>query len=144
MPPQRSTMLTLLSTNLSRSPRSQKSLIPSPFGVTRSAIVKSISVYIVSTLKLHCEVLPALSVAVYLTSVVPSENTSPGLCVEVNSTVPQPTDAVGSTHVTSVCPDEATKIVRSEGQSFITGEFPSVTITSNEHDDVFPLPSLAV
>ena len=50
------------------------------------------------TLKEHVDVLPAASVAVYVTTVVPNGKTAPGLLLLLNVTV-QLSEAVGGSHV---------------------------------------------
>src|SRR5690606_40733380 len=92
----------------------------------------------------HVAVLPAPSVAVYVTVVVPIGNTSPLLC-ELDNDTEQLSDAVGAVHVTTA-PHELASVLNviSVGQSAITGTSVSTTVTSNEHVAVLPAPSVAV
>jgi hypothetical protein len=53
------------------------------------------------TVKLQVVVLPAASTAVYVTVVAPSGKISPELCVEVNETTWQLSEAVGAIQITS-------------------------------------------
>jgi hypothetical protein len=52
--------------------------------------------------KLVEESLPWMSVAVYVTVVVPTANVSPGACDEVNEATSQLSEDVGASHVTTV------------------------------------------
>src|SRR5690606_40568457 len=92
----------------------------------------------------HVAVLPAPSVAVYVTVVVAIGNTSPLLC-ELDNDTEQLSDAVGAVHVTTAPHVLASVInVISVGQFAITGTSVSTTVTSNEHVAVLPAPSVAV
>src|SRR5690606_40724187 len=86
----------------------------------------------------HVAVLPAPSVAVYVTVVVPIENTSPLLC-ELDNDTEQLSDAAGAVHVTTASHELASVLsVIYVGQFAITGTSVSTTVTSNEHVAVLP------
>src|SRR5690606_33985141 len=88
----------------------------------------------------HVVVLPAPSVAVYVTVVVPIGITSPGSCVLVNVVPVQLSVNVGAIHVTTASHELASVLtVMSVGQFAITGTSVSSTVTSNEHVAVFKL-----
>src|SRR5690606_26260694 len=87
----------------------------------------------------HVAVLPAPSVAVYVTVVVPIGKTSPGSCVLVNVVPVQLSVNVGAVHVTTASHELASVLtVISVGQFAITGTSVSLTVTSNEHVALLP------
>ena len=94
--------------------------------------------------KLAVDQLPWMSVAVYVTVVVPGANVSPGLCVEV-IVEPQLSESVGSVHVT-VATQASASVFWSmfAGVPEMAGASLSVTVTSNEDVVVFPLTSSEV
>ena len=73
------------------------------------------------TLNEHVEVLPAASVAVYVTVVVPSANTSPGFLVEESVPPPQLSEKVGAVQLTVAWQDALAFIRILEGQPVMTG-----------------------
>ena len=94
------------------------------------------------TLNVHAEVLPAASVAVYVTGVVPSPNTSPGL---IGLEIVAQLFTVGGVQLTTLSQSPANNVtVMSDGQFDITGPVLSVTVTLKVHVDVFPAASFAV
>lgn len=97
---------------------------------------------VTTTLKLQVAVLPAASVAVYVTRVVPTGKKSPGdlLLVNVNP-VGQLSDAVGAVQVTFVPQTPAVElalILIGDGHPEIEGGWMSFTCTVNEHVEVLP------
>jgi hypothetical protein len=90
------------------------------------------------------EALPLLSVAVYLTCVVPKGNVAPGVCVDTNVTVPQLSVAVGAVQGTDAWHNPFAGTTMFEGHPVITGFILSTTVTVKEHKDEFPEPSVAV
>ena len=96
------------------------------------------------TLNEHCTVLPARSVAVYVTVVVPRVNVAPGRCVDVSVAV-QPPLTDGAVHETAAphAPSDACLVIF-EGQPVITGLLVASTITLNEHCELLPVWSVAV
>src|SRR5690606_13774004 len=108
------------------------------FAITGTSVSTSVPTHRSSDL------LPAPSVAVYVTVVVPIGNTSPLLC-ELDNDTEQLSDAVGAVHVTTASHELASVLnVISVGQFAITGTSVSTTVTSNEHVAVLPAPSVAV
>jgi hypothetical protein len=90
----------------------------------------------------HVDELPAASVAVYVTVVVPIGKLSPVLKSEVNCGL-HASVAVGAVHVTGVWQAVACTVMF-DGQLLMTGACVSFTITSNEHVDELPVSSVAV
>jgi hypothetical protein len=72
-------------------------------------------------LKEQVDVLPAASVAVYVTTVVPRLKTIPGFLVVVNVTHVQLSDAVGAVQFTVAWQDALALTVMLEGHPSITG-----------------------
>jgi hypothetical protein len=97
------------------------------------------------TLNEHVEILFAASLAVYVTTVVPFENTVPGFLVLVSDTMPaQLSEVVGGVQVTVAWHDAFAFTTMSEGQPERTGLIWSWTVTLNVHVDVLPAASAAV
>ena len=97
------------------------------------------------TLNTQVETFPDPSVAVYVTTVVPSGNTSPGAWVDVNAGVPQLSVVVGGVQVAIPSQDPLAGTTMSAGMHpDITGFVSSLTITLKEHVAVFPSASVAV
>ena len=89
--------------------------------------------------------LPWMSVAVYVTVVVPTAKASPGLCVEVKVSTAQLSLAVGSVHVTAAEQSPASLVcVMSAGVPAMTGSSSSVTVMSKDEVVVLPWMSVAV
>ena len=102
-------------------------------------LITGSSVSVTTTSKLHVTLFPAASVAVYVTVVVPTGNTSPLLCVLVKLVTPQLSDAVGATHVVAAPHTPASFVMLiSDGQAIIDGNWSSVTVTNWLHVEVFP------
>ena len=81
--------------------------------------------------KLVDELLPWMSVAVYVTVVVPTANVAPGACVEVNEATSQLSEDVGASHVTTAEQLPASAVwVMSAGVPAIAGASSSVTVMS--------------
>ena len=96
------------------------------------------------TSKLEVTTLPAPSVAVYVTVVVPMANVAPLLWVEVKTTE-QLSLAVGAVQVTTPSQLEASVFcVILAGVLVITGFSLSLIVTVNELVAVLPTPSVAV
>jgi len=96
------------------------------------------------TLKVHDDVLPTASVAVYVTIVVPTLKVLPGALVLVIVPPLQLSVKVGAVQFTTVWHDAPATTVMSEGQPEITGLIASCTITLKVHVDVLPAGSVAV
>jgi uncharacterized protein YunC (DUF1805 family) len=96
------------------------------------------------TLKEQVDVLPAASVAVYVTGVVPMEKVLPGAFVVVSVPPAQLSVNVGAVQVTTAWQDGLALTVMFEGQPEITGLVTSWTVTLNEHVEVLPAASVAV
>jgi hypothetical protein len=94
------------------------------------------------TLKVQVDVLPAASVAVYVTGVVPRLKVEPGVMGDV---MVAQLIVVGGVHVTAVEHSFAARFtVMFDGQPVITGGSVSVTITLKVHVEIFPAASVAV
>ena len=96
------------------------------------------------TLKVQVAVLPATSVAVYVTGVVPKENSDPEVWVLVKLEIEQLSVAVGAVHVTLALQDPLADTVMLDGHPVITGLVLSVTVTLKVQVAVLPEPSVAV
>jgi len=97
------------------------------------------------TLNEHVEALPAASVAVYVTVVVPSAKVVPGFFVLVNAGAPpQLSVADGAVQLTMAWQDPFAFTVMLEGQPVMTGIVLSRTVTLNEQVEVFDAASVAV
>jgi len=97
------------------------------------------------TLKEQVDVLPAPSVAVYVTTVVPRLKTDPGALVLVKVPPAQLSDLVGAVQLTVAWQDAfAFTTIGDGGHPLITGGVLSWTITLKEHVDELPAPSVAV
>ena len=104
--------------------------------------IKGAVLSVTVTLNVHVDVFPAASVAVYVTTVVPSTNTSPGL---IGLVIVAQVFTVGGVQFTILSHSPASNnIVMSEGQFEITGPVLSVTVTLNVQVDVLPVASVAV
>jgi hypothetical protein len=90
--------------------------------------------------------LPAWSVAVYVTAVVPTVKVAPGVCVDV-SVATQLSVAVGAVHVATAVLQASPPVacnVMFAGQPEMTGLLVSATTTLNVHEEVLPAASVAV
>jgi len=97
------------------------------------------------TLKLQVELLPATSLAVYVTIVVPSEKIDPDVCELVTVIALQLSVAVGEVQVAADWHDVlADTTICDVMQVEKTGFVSSTTVTLNVHMAVFPAPSVAV
>jgi hypothetical protein len=96
------------------------------------------------TLNEHVAIFPDPSVAVYVTTVVPSENVLPLLMLGVKEIKVQLSIAMGTAHVTIALQEVLAKTIMSVGQAVRVGLILSFTITLNEHVDKFPDPSIAL
>ena len=97
------------------------------------------------TLKVQVEMLPALSVAVYVTVVMPTGKMSPGSCELTKLGTLQLSVEVGIIQLT-VAPQapSATAGISDVLQPEITGGVLSITTTSNSQVAILPAPSVAV
>ena len=96
------------------------------------------------TLKVHVEVFPVASVAVYVTAVVPRLKVVPGARVLVIVPPLQLSLKVGGVQFTTAWQDALALTVMSERQPEITGLIASCTMTLKVHVDVLPAASVAV
>jgi len=96
------------------------------------------------TLNVQVEVLPAPSVAVYVTGVVPSEKRNPEVCVLVKLAIEQLSEAVGAVQVAIALQDALAETIMLDGHPVITGLVLSLTITLKVQVAVLPEPSVAV
>lgn len=96
------------------------------------------------TLKVQTLVLPAASVAVYFTCVVPFGNAVPEACVDVSTGTPQLSVAVGGVQVAMAWQEAFAFSVIFEGHPVRTGFVTSLTITLNVQTDEFKAASVAV
>jgi heme A synthase len=95
--------------------------------------------------KLVDELLPWMSVAVYVTVVVPTANVAPGACVEVNEATSQLSEDVGASHVTTAEQLPASAVwVMSAGVPAIAGFSSSVTVMVKLVEESLPWMSVAV
>jgi hypothetical protein len=97
-----------------------------------------------TTLNVHVAVLPAGSVAVYVTGVVPSEKRDPEVCVLENVLTEQLSEAVGAAQVAIALHDAFADKVIVDGHPVMTGLVLSATMTLKVQVDVRPAPSVAV
>jgi hypothetical protein len=94
------------------------------------------------TSKVQVDVLPAASVAVYVTGVIPRLKVEPGV---MGDAMVAQLIVVGGVHVTVVEHSFAARFtVMFDGQPVITGGSVSVTITLKVHVEIFPAASVAV
>jgi hypothetical protein len=96
------------------------------------------------TLNVHVAVLPAASVAVYVTGVVPIEKSEPEVCVLVKVEIEQLSDAVGGVHVTKPIQAALAETVTFDGHPLMIGFVLSFTTTLNVQVAVRPAASVAV
>src|SRR3954468_11926183 len=85
-----------------------------------------------------------MSLAVYVTVVVPIGKLSPGLCELVRSCMPQLSIAVGGAQFTFELQVASARAEMSVGHPLKTGGVSSVTIILNLQEDLLPLTSRAV
>jgi hypothetical protein len=112
--------------------------------VAGQPVITGLVLSLTVTLNVHVEILPAASVAVYVTAVVPSENRDPDVCVLVKLETEQLSEAVGAVQVPIALQDALEDNVMFDGQPVMTGLVLSVTTTLKVHVDVLPAPSVAV
>ena len=93
---------------------------------------------------MHVEVLPAASVAVYVTIVVPTLKVLPGTRVLVIVPPLQLSVNVGALQLTIAWQDAFALAMISEGQFMIAGLTLSTTVTLNEQIEELPAGSVAV
>jgi hypothetical protein len=95
-------------------------------------------------LNVHVDVLPEPSVAVYVTGVVPIENSDPDVWLLLRLESEQLSVAVGAVQVAAALHDPFADKVMVAGHPVITGLVLSITITLNVQVAVFPEASVAV
>ena len=96
------------------------------------------------TMNEHVAVLPAASVAVYVTVVGPLGNVLPGALVVASVPPVQLSVKVGAVQFTTALQDAVAFTVMFAGHPLITGGVISFTVTINEHVVVLPEASVAV
>ncbi len=113
--------------------------------LTGQPVITGFSASTILILKEQIAVSPALSVAVYVTVVIPNGNISPELCVELNKIMPQLSVAIGAAQL--ITASQTLRPVFAEiltGQPVITGFSASTIFILKEQIAVSPALSVAV
>jgi hypothetical protein len=135
--PQLSLAVTVKFTVVVQSPASAFRLKPDGHVITGAWLSTTV------TVKEQVAVLPLPSVAVLVTVVVPTLNTVPEFWLDTTAALPQLSLAV-TEKVTVVEQRPASAFWLKLNGQLMAGAWESVTVTTKEHVEVFPLPSVAV